>query len=423
MLSQDEKYMRRAIALARKGAGWVNPNPMVGAVVVKDGRFIGTGFHEYSGGPHAEVNALQDLIRAQQSGADGSAQDIRIPEQTGKSLIGIGSLRDATMYVTLEPCSHHGKTPPCTNFIVESGIGRVVIGMTDPNPLINGRGVDFLRSHNVDVTVGVLESAVKSLNEVFIKFITTKKPFVVLKTAMTLDGKIATVTNASRWITGEASRKRVHRMRQQFSAVMVGVDTVLFDNPQLNIRLKPGNDSLSMRAGIPLKGKKDPNEQGSGVNSPGLWKNPLKIIADTRARIPINANVLQIDPQLTVIATTDLAPKDKLREIERMGAQVLICPLKDNMVDLRFLLESMGLMGIDSVMIEGGSTLAFSALKEGVVDKVVSFIAPKILGGSEAPTAVGGTGIPSMDDAIAVNEMHFRKIGKDLMVEGYIKIN
>jgi diaminohydroxyphosphoribosylaminopyrimidine deaminase / 5-amino-6-(5-phosphoribosylamino)uracil reductase len=363
----DLKYMKRALALAKRGAGWVNPNPMVGAVLVKDGRIIGEGFHEFFGGPHAEVNA----IRA----AESSSQQVE----------------GSTLYVTLEPCAHDGKTPPCVNLIAEKKIAGVVMGITDPNPLVNGQGIRFLQSRGIEVEVGVMEPQIRELNEIFIKYIHTGQPFVVLKSAMTLDGKIATVTNASRWITGERSRKMVHHMRQQLSAVMVGVDTVIFDDPMLNIRLK------------------------------GEWKNPLKIIADTHGRIPLAAKVLTHDPQLTIVASSELAGKKKLKDIERTGAQVVICPLKSNRVDLPFVVKSLGAMGIDSVMIEGGSTIAFSALQERLVDKVVSFIAPKILGGINAPTAVGGTGISSMDDAIGLVNMRTRKIGQDIMLEAWIK--
>ncbi len=363
----DLKYMRRALALAKRGAGWVNPNPMVGAVLVKNGRIIGEGFHEFFGGPHAEVNA----IRA----AESSSQHVE------------GSI----LYVTLEPCAHDGKTPPCANLIAEKKIAGVVIGITDPNPLVNGQGIRFLQSRGIEVETGVMEQQTRELNEIFIKYIHTTLPFVVLKSAMTLDGKIATVTNASRWITGELSRKMVHRMRQQLSAVMVGVDTVIFDDPMLNIRMK------------------------------GAWKNPLKVIADTHGRIPLEAKVLANDPQLAIVAASELADRNKLKNIERKGAQVLICPLKNDRVDLAFVMKSLGSMGIDSVMIEGGSTIAFSALQEGLVDKVVSFIAPKILGGVNAPTAVGGTGISSMDDAIGLENMRTRKIGQDLMLEAWIK--
>jgi diaminohydroxyphosphoribosylaminopyrimidine deaminase/5-amino-6-(5-phosphoribosylamino)uracil reductase len=363
----DEKYMKRAISLAKRGAGWVNPNPMVGAVLVKDGHIIGEGYHEFFGGNHAEVNAIRYV------------QEPSIEVISG-----------STLYVTLEPCSHEGKTPPCVMLIAEKKISKVVIGMTDPNPLINGRGIGYLRSAGIGVEVGVLESQVRGMNEIFTKFIQTGTPFVVLKSAMTLDGKIATVTNASRWITGESSRKLVHHMRQQFGAVMVGVQTVLSDDPLLNIRLK------------------------------GTWKQPLKVIADTHGRIPSESKVLLHDPQLTIIATTMLADQDKLKSVERTGAQVLICPVKDGMVDLSFVMKSLGAMGIDSVMIEGGSTLAFSALKEGLIDKVISFIAPRILGGANAPTPVGGKGIEKMEDAINLRNIKTRKVGRDIMVEGWM---
>jgi len=367
-MTNDLTYMKRAISLAKRGAGWVNPNPMVGAVLVKEDRIIGEGFHEYFGGAHAEVNAIAS-----------------VPEAINASVAG------STLYVTLEPCAHQGKTPPCVRLVAEKNIARVVIGMADPNPLVNGQGIGYLRSHGITVEVGLLEPKLRELNEIFLKYIQTGLPFVVLKSAMTTDGKIATVTNASRWITGEPSRKLVHRFRQQLSAVMVGVDTVLFDDPLLNIRLK------------------------------GTWKNPFKIIADTHCRISPEAKVLTNDPQLAILATTRLADKEKLKNIERAGVQVIICPLKEERVDLGFLMQSLGTMGIDSVMIEGGSTLAFSALKDGLVDKVISFIAPKIIGGSGAPTPVGGTGISSMEDAINLVNMRSRKIGNDFMLEGWIK--
>jgi len=363
-MTTDQKYMRRAITLAKKGAGWVNPNPMVGAVLVKDGVVLGEGFHEFFGGDHAEVNALRGI---ETGASDGS-----------------------TLYVTLEPCVHQGKTPPCAGLIAEKKISRVVIGMRDPNPLVNGNGIEYLQSSGIIVEVGLLEPEIREMNEIFVKYITSKLPFVLLKSAMTIDGKIATVTNASRWITGESSRKRVHLFRQQSAAVMVGVDTVIFDDPLLNIRLK------------------------------GNWKNPLKVIADTRCRISPESKVLKNDPQLTVIATTDLADMEKVKMIRRTGAQVLFCPVKRNMVDLGFVIRSLGSMGIDSIMIEGGSTLAFSALQDGIVDKIITFIAPKIIGGAGAPTPVGGDGISSMDDAIPTTGLRTRKIGNDLMVEAWI---
>jgi len=359
--------MKRAIFLAKRGAGWVNPNPLVGAVLVKDDHIIGEGYHEYFGGPHAEVNAINAAT---------------------------GPVEGATLYVTMEPCNHQGKTPPCTSLILEKGISKVVVGMHDPNPLVKGGGTTFLSQHGIIVETGIMEREIAVMNEVFVKFIATGLPFCILKSAMTLDGKIATITNTSRWITGERSRRCVHRLRQQLSAVMVGVNTVLFDDPMLNIRLRGKN-----------------------------YKNPLKIIVDTHGRIPLESKVLLHDPQLTIVASTELTPTSKRKEIERKGAQVLTCPLKNGKVDLEYLMKSLGTMGIDSILIEGGSTLAFSALREKIVDKVITFIAPKLVGGDLAPTSVGGEGIAKMEEAIEVRDWKVRKMGEDILVEGYLKKN
>jgi diaminohydroxyphosphoribosylaminopyrimidine deaminase / 5-amino-6-(5-phosphoribosylamino)uracil reductase len=363
-MNPENKYMRRAISLAKKGTGWVNPNPMVGAVLVKDDRIIGEGYHEFFGAPHAEVNAINNAWEP---------------------------VEGATLYVTLEPCIHHGKTPPCAPFIAEKGISMVFIGTSDPNPKVNGKGIEYLLSKGIKVQSGILDEEIKRINEVFIKFMTTGIPFCILKSAMTLDGKIATITNASRWISGEQSRRFVHELRQQVSGVMVGVDTVIYDDPLLNTR----------------RGNKKS-------------KDPLKIITDTKCRIPLESKALTHNPQLTILATTDLADKSKVKEIERLGAQILICPLKNDMVDLAFLVNSLGIMGIDSILIEGGSMLAFSALKERIVDKVTSFISPKILGGKLAPTPVGGEGIDKMNNAINVVDWKVRKSGEDILIEGYI---
>jgi diaminohydroxyphosphoribosylaminopyrimidine deaminase/5-amino-6-(5-phosphoribosylamino)uracil reductase len=337
---------------------------MVGAVLVKDGRIIGEGYHEYFGGPHAEVNAITH------------AREI---------------VEGASLYVTLEPCTHHGKTPPCSPLIAETGISRVVIGMSDPNPEVNGKGIEYLSSKGISVETGLLGDEIRQMNEIFIKFVTTRIPFCILKTAMTLDGKIATVTNASRWISGEKSRRYVHELRQKVSGLMVGVDTVIYDDPLLNTR---------------RRNKKS--------------KDPLKIIVDTRCRIPLESKVLANDPQLTILATTGLSDKSKRKEIERLGAQTIICPLKNDKVDLAFLVYSLGIIGVDSILIEGGSMLAFSALAEQIVDKVTSFISPKILGGKLAPTPVGGEGIDKMNDAIKIADWKMRKIGEDILIEGYI---
>jgi diaminohydroxyphosphoribosylaminopyrimidine deaminase/5-amino-6-(5-phosphoribosylamino)uracil reductase len=366
-MEEDQIYLRRAITLAKKGMGWVNPNPMVGAVIVKKGRIIGEGYHAYFGGPHAEINAIENASE---------------------------NVKDATLYVTMEPCSHQGKTPPCTEPIINKGIHRVVAAMMDPNPLVNGNGLKILAGAGIEVKSGIEEAVVLKMNEQFVKYIVTGLPFCTLKTAMTLDGKIATVENASKWISCDNSRRYVHELRQKYSAIMVGINTILFDDPLLNTR--------RMR-------KKS--------------KDPLKVIVDTTGKIPLEVNVLKMNPQLVIIAATDKISITKKKDLERLGAQVIICPAKEGKVDLGYLMVSLGKMGIDSVMLEGGSTIAFSALMNGIVDKVISFIAPKIIGGAGAPSPVGGTGMLRMDDAIGVKEWKYRKIGSDILIEGYIRQN
>jgi diaminohydroxyphosphoribosylaminopyrimidine deaminase / 5-amino-6-(5-phosphoribosylamino)uracil reductase len=360
----EEKYMNLAIRLAQKGAGFVNPNPKVGAVVVKNEKVIGMGYHEFFGGPHAEVNALQ---------------------MAGKSAKG------ATLYVTLEPCNHEGKTPPCSPLIIEKGILKVVVGMQDPNPDVTGNGIEYLENHGVKVTSGILEDKIRQQNEIFLKYIKTKLPFCVLKTAMTMDGKTATVTGESRWISGEQARNRVHAMRHEMAAVMVGSETILKDDPLLNVR-----------------------NRGKNV------KNPLKVVLDSAGRIPLTAKVLANDPQLCIVATTALAGKNRKRDIERLGAHVILCPLKDDHVDLGYLIIALGAMGIDSLLIESGGTLAFFALEANIVDKVVTFISPTIFGGKNAPTMVGGKGIEALENAFRLINIKWKKVGEDVMVEGYV---
>lgn len=362
----DKVYMNRALDLAKRGMGYTNPNPMVGAVIVKDKKIIGEGYHKKYGGPHAEINAFNNCI------ADP---------------------KGSTMYVTLEPCSHHGKTPPCANAIVKKGIKKIVIAMEDPNPQVAGRGINILRQNGVEVVTGVLEKESQRLNEIFIKYITMGLPFCIMKTAMTLDGKIATHREDSQWITGEAARKNVHFLRHGVSAIMVGIGTVLADDPRLTSRLE-------------------------GL----VGKNPIRVIVDTRGRIPLNSKVLQCDKDhRTILVTTELTDKMKISSIEKTGAQVLMTPIKDKYVDLSYLMEALGEQKIDSVLLEGGSTLNYSALKAGIVDKVISYIAPKIVGGATAKTPVGGEGISLMKDAILLRNMSFKKIKDDLMIEGYIR--
>lgn len=297
------------------------------------------------------------------------------------------------MYVTLEPCSHYGKTPPCANAIVEKKISKVVVGMMDPNPLVAGRGIKILRENGIEVVSGVLEDEIKKMNEIFIKYITTRLPFCILKTAMTLDGKIATSLGDSKWITNEKSREYVHELRHRVASIMVGIGTVLADNPKLNARLY--------------------NKEG---------KDPIRIIVDTTAKIPLDSNVLNLNSKAkTIIATTEKADKEKLKSIKAKGAEIIVTPLRDNKVDLNYLMKSLGEHGIDSVLIEGGSSLNFSSLEQGIVDKVISFIAPKIIGGVNSKTPVGGEGIKYIKDAILLEDIQISKFNEDIMVEGYLR--
>lgn len=364
----DLQYMRRAMELAKKGEGFVNPNPLVGAVIVKNNKIIGEGYHEIFGGNHAEVNAFIN-----------ATEDV-----TG-----------ATMYVTLEPCSHYGKTPPCANKIIEKGIKKVVIAHKDPNPQVAGRGIALLKENGVDVVTGILEEESEKQNEVFFKYITKNIPFCLLKTAMTLDGKIASWSGNSKWITSEVSRNFVHQLRNRYSAIMVGIGTVIEDNPSLTTRLG--------------------DIQG---------RDPVRIIVDTKARIPLEAKVLNLTSNArTIVATTELASNEKIRKLEDMGVEVIITPLKNHQVDLKFLMKKLGEEKIDSVLIEGGSELNYSALEGGIVDKVNVFIAPKIIGGREAKTPVGGIGLEFMKDAIKLKELKIHRFEEDIMIEGYIAHN
>lgn len=360
----DNKYMAKALELARKGIGNTSPNPLVGAVIVKDHRIIGEGYHQVYGGPHAEVNAFRN-----------AKEDVE----------------GATMYVTLEPCSHYGKTPPCANAIVEKKIAKVVIGMKDPNPLVAGNGIRILEENGIEVVCGVLEEECKKINEIFIKYITTKAPFVIMKTAMTLDGKIAAYTGDSKWITGEDSRKYVHEIRNNLAGIMVGVGTVLKDNPMLTTRIDGG-------------------------------KNPIRIIVDSKCRTPLDAKVLDIDDNSRcIIATTENADSEKIEQLKDKGAIVIAIPAKNGRVDLSYLMRQLGEMKIDSILLEGGSELNYSALEEGIVDKVLCFIAPKIIGGNNAKTPVGGQGKALVRDAVKLSNININSFKDDVLIEGYIQ--
>lgn len=360
-----ERYMKRALELAERGAGYTSPNPLVGAVIVKNGKIIGEGYHEVYGSCHAEINAFRNAVE---------------------------DVRGAEMYVTLEPCSHYGKTPPCANAIVQKGIKKVIIALEDPNPQVSGRGIKILRDNGIEVVTGVLEEESRRLNEIFLKYITTGLPFCILKTAMTLDGKIAAKTGDSKWITNEESRKYVHKLRHRVSSIMVGVGTVIQDDPLLNTRLAEG------------KGR-----------------DPIRVIVDTRGRTPLGARVLNMESNSkTIIAATGLAPEERLGEFESKGAEIIITPLYEGRVDLKYLMKELGKRKIDSVLLEGGSELNYSAVEAGIIDKVNAFIAPKLIGGSSAKTPVGGLGRPLMKDAVLLKNIEISRFVDDIMIEGYI---
>lgn len=355
----DEHFMQIALELARNGEGAVNPNPIAGAVVVKDGRIIGRGYHREFGGPHAEVFALDE--------AGGQA-------------------RGATMYVTLEPCCHHGKTPPCTSRIIEAEIARVVIACQDPNPMVNGEGIARLQEAGINVVKGVLEEEALRTNEIFFKFITTGIPFVQLKLAMSLDGKIATATGDSKWITGKASRVEAHRLRRRFAAVLVGVETVIADDPQLTVRHVPGKD-------------------------------PIRIVLDRQGRIPAGSRLLREKGRTIVVTATVL--KEKEEALLALGAQVWRLSGEKGQLDLRSLLRCLGEQGIDSLLVEGGGETVASFLEASLVDRVSFFIAPILLGGKGAVPAVGGSGVERVAEGIRLKDVEVEWIGEDLLYSGY----
>ena len=373
----DIYYMKRALELAKHGEGHTAPNPLVGTVIVKDGQIIGEGWHALYGGPHAEIMAFQSL----NASAEG-----------------------ATLYVTLEPCSHFGKTPPCVDAIIAHKISKVVVAMLDPNPLVSGRGVQKLTDHGITVQTGILKSESANLNEPFLKFITSGCPLIVVKTAMTLDGKLASATGDSKWISNAASRQLVHKMRNKYSGIMVGIGTVLADDPNLTTRL-------------------DAAAQDDTVKQSFVSADPHRIIVDTHARTPLAAKVLNLPDSkaMTIIATTELAPLENRLALEAKGATVLTLPSKDGHVDLKALIVKLGEMHIDSVLVEGGSELIFSLFNEQLVDRVFSFIAPKIIGGRNAKTPVAGEGIAMMRDAIQLENVKVSMIASDILIEATVK--
>lgn len=363
--------MKRALSLAARGKGKTNPNPMVGAVIVNHGCIVGEAYHRQAGQPHAEIVALH---------------------QAGPRA------RGGVLYVTLEPCCHTRKrTPPCVPLLIQSGLTRICVAMADPNPQVNGQGIQMLKRAGLQVSVGELEHEAQQLNEVYRHWITTGRPFAILKGAMTLDGKIATKTGQSKWITSEQARRDVHRVRSQVDAVMVGIGTVLADNPELSAR-----------------GSKHASQQRVG-------RQPIRVILDSHLRIPLKAKVLTwVHEQPTIVCTTAHASSEKIQILKKQGVQVWILPKKKGRVSLKAALSKLGKSGISTVLIEGGSALNASALQGGLVNQVRLYVAPQLLGGQDAKSLIGGSSPQTLEQGWFLVNPEIKKIGQDWLVTGSI---
>lgn len=355
----DRDFMTRAIELAKRGEGWTNPNPMVGAVITKEGKIIGEGYHARYGELHAERNAIASLTE---------------------------SAKGATMYVTLEPCCHYGKTPPCTEAILEQKIAKVVIGSKDPNPKVAGKGVEILRKAGVQVEEDFMRDECDELNSVFFHYITKKTPYVIMKYAMTADGKIATKTGASKWITGESARNKVQLLRHRCMGIMTGIGTVLADNPMLNTR---------------LEGK----------------KSPVRIICDSHLRIPMDCQICKTAGEYKTVIAYSEENQEKVRALTNLGIQLIQCPDSNGKIDLKKLMEYLGQQGIDSILLEGGGTLNDSAIRAGIVHKLMVFVAPKLFGGAGSKTPVAGIGIEKPSQAVRMQFQRMEMAGEDVLLE------
>jgi diaminohydroxyphosphoribosylaminopyrimidine deaminase/5-amino-6-(5-phosphoribosylamino)uracil reductase len=362
-MDKDRYFMEIALRLAKKAQGRTSPNPMVGALVVKGSQILGLGYHKKAGSPHAEVLALSQ------------AKD---------------RSKGATLYVTLEPCCHFGRTSPCVDRILQSGIKRVVVAMRDPNPINNGRGIKILRSKKIDVKIGILREKAERLNEVFIKYITKGMPFVTVKVGQSLDGRIATGGGDSQWITNQLSRDYVRKLRSRFDAILVGANTVLKDNPLLAPSLTRGS------------------------------KSPIKIIVDSKLRSPLESRVFS-DNSTAIVATTRFAPKRKVDDFKREGIRVLIVKDKNGRVCLDSLLKKLAKMEITSLLVEGGGEIIGSLFDKNLVDKILFFIAPKIIGGKRAISSVEGSGIKRIGEAKRLKDIKIRRFGEDILIEGNVK--
>lgn len=368
----EEKYMRRAIELAKKGSGHVNPNPLVGAVIVRDGEIIGEGYHECYGQLHAERNAIANA------------------KKRGNSLEG------STIYVTLEPCCHYGKTPPCTEAIIEEKIARVVVGSDDPNPLVSGKGFQMLREKGIEVIPHFLKEECDAMNHMFFHYIRTGTPYVAMKYAMTMDGKIACYTGDSKWVTGEESRAHVQTLRNHYKGIMAGIGTVLADDPMLNCR---------------IEGRRD----------------PIRIIADSHLRIPMDSQLVRTaGQQPLIVACLPDADEEKAAQLQEKGVEVLRIPgvttaditeEQKEVISLPVLMKELGARKIDGILLEGGGQLNESALQAGIVDRIYCYIAPKIFGGAQAKTPVEGQGLTRAADAWQFNRIGMQEFGQDILLE------
>ena len=363
-MKNDQYYMQLALDLAISAKGKTNPNPLVGAVLVKDGSIVGTGLHRKAGEPHAEVHAF------------------RMAGEHAK---------DATLYVTLEPCSHFGKTPPCANLVKESGVKRVVVAMQDPNPSVAGRGIKLLRDAGIDVEVGILEEQARRLNERFIHNMLTSRPFVISKFAMTLDGKIATYSGHSQWITGEEARAHVHELRDEVDAILVGIGTVLKDNPALTTRLKE-------RTG----------------------KNPIRIVLDRELRTPLDAKIVQTSTAKTIIVTAE-DQQQKASSFENLGVELLYVPVVDHKLDLNVMLGELYKRGITDLLVEGGGEVNASFLRNGLIQKFLVYVAPRVLGGRHSITPFTGDDVETVDAAMQLQFAEVDQVGEDLRITAYPK--
>lgn len=363
MKKNHEYFMNLAIKLALKAKGKTSPNPVVGALVVKNNRILGRGYHKKAGLAHAEVVALGDAAKLS---------------------------KGATLYVTLEPCTHFGRTPPCVDKIIKSGIKEVIVGMLDPNPLNNGRGINILKQNNIKVKVGFLEDKLKKINEVFIKYITKRIPFVTVKVAQSLDGRIATRTGDSKWITSDRTRSYAHHIRQNYDAIMVGVNTILRDNPKLDTWFSK--------------------------------KQPIKIVVDSQLSTPQDANIFFGNSRV-ILVTLPAFPGQETenRKILAKKARILEVKERTGQVNLKDMMKKLAKDGITNILVEGGGTLIGSLFDEGLVDKILFFIALKIIGGKEAISSVMGKGISRIDNAIRLKDINLRRFGEDFLVEGYIR--